>query len=300
MWARGTPKTTIRAHLSLVEKNIRHQNDLHIQEICANTPSAMGKSRSAAVVLAYMMHKYGQNPDEALAQLREGRGVCEPNDGFMEQLRLYHSMQTPEEVESQPAYQRWLYKRDLEASRAVRQAPDADKIRFEDEYAAGNIEAGFELKCRKCRCVFTSFSGHWPVLKAPVLTLYDDERRTLATSQYLVPHSPKQKPDDTSSISVPPSACAHYFVDPLSWMRPELEQGKLEGRLECPKCQTNVGKYAWQGSRCSCGDWMVPGISLQKTRIDEVKSRTAGDVMKGMGIRMPPAKAGMVEDKGNL
>lgn len=73
-------------------------------------------------------------------------------------------------------------------------------------------------------------------------------------------------------------------------MRPELEQGKLDGRLECPKCTTNVGKYAWQGMQCSCGDWVVPGISLAKGRIDEVKSNAAGTA--SMGIRVPPAPSG--------
>ena len=108
-------------------------------------------------------------------------------------------------------------------------------------------------------------------------------RRPLATSQYLTNH----KADQNNS---PSAACAHYFLDPLSWMRPELEQGKLDGRLECPKCKTNVGKYAWQGMQCSCGDWVVPGISLAKGRIDEVKSRAAGAA--GMGIRMPPSSSG--------
>lgn len=82
--------------------------------------------------------------------------------------------------------------------------------------------------------------------------------------------------------------CSHYFLDPLSWMRPELEQGKLDGRLECPKCSTNVGKYAWQGMRCSCGEWIVPAISLAKARIDESKTISAGGA-RSMGIRMPPA-----------
>ena len=70
--------------------------------------------------------------------------------------------------------------------------------------------------------------------------------------------------------------CAHLFLDPLSWMRSELEQGKMEGRLECPnqKCKNNVGKYAWQGMKCSCGKWVVPAISLARGRVDEIKSRT--------------------------
>lgn len=101
--------------------------------------------------------------------------------------------------------------------------------------------------------------------------------RTLATSQYLIPHQPASGAD--------PSSCAHYFLDALSWMRPELEQAKLEGRLECPKCKNNVGKYAWQGMQCSCGEWIVPGISLAKGRIDESKPRGAADT--SFGIRQP-------------
>lgn len=74
-------------------------------------------------------------------------------------------------------------------------------------------------------------------------------------------------------------------------MRPELEQGKLDGRLECPKCSTNIGKYAWQGMRCNCGEWVVPGISLAKGRIDEHKAITVKPA--AMGIRMPPMAAPM-------
>lgn len=89
-------------------------------------------------------------------------------------------------------------------------------------------------------------------------------------------------------------------------MRPELEQGKTEGRLECPniRCKTNVGKYAWQGMQCNCGEWVVPGLSLGKSRVDEVKSRSAGDVQNKHGIRLPPGggvgRGGGAGSNGNL
>lgn len=53
---------------------------------------AMGKSRSATVVCAYLMWKYGAEPKDALAQVCEGRAVCSPNPGFMEQLGVYRQM----------------------------------------------------------------------------------------------------------------------------------------------------------------------------------------------------------------
>ncbi|ORX98531.1 protein-tyrosine phosphatase-like protein [Clohesyomyces aquaticus] len=220
---------------------------------------AMGKSRSATCLIAYLMQKHNITAAQALSHIRQARSICEPNDGFMKQLELYGQMQMPEQVEETPAYQRWVYQREVELSRACGQAPEAEKIRFEDEHTNGEASK-FELRCRKCR-------------------------RPLATSQYIIQHAAStntnQSDSEKSAVS-PPKNCAHYFVDPLTWMRPELEQGKLDGRLECPKCHTNVGKYAWQGMQCSCSEWVVPGISLSKGRIDEVRSRTSTE------IRRPP------------
>lgn len=113
-------------------------------------------------------------------------------------------------------------------------------------------------------------------------------------------------------IFEPPSsalhaACTHHFLHPLSWMRPALEQGLLSGRLECPnsKCGAQIGRYAWQGMKCSCGVWVCPAFSLQKGRVDEItkmgenrdaKGKTAtgseGGVTGGMGIRLPPGMKG--------
>jgi dual specificity phosphatase 12 len=53
---------------------------------------AMGKSRSAAVVCAYLVWKDGVTPEKALEQVCEGRGVCDPNPGFKEQLEVWRRM----------------------------------------------------------------------------------------------------------------------------------------------------------------------------------------------------------------
>jgi predicted small secreted protein len=124
---------------------------------CISSSScAMGKSRSATVVIAYLMQKHNISPSDALAHVRQARSIAEPNEGFWKQLELYSEMQTPDNVEETPAYQRWVYQRELELSRACAQAPEADKIRFEDEHATERM-SGFEMRCRKCRLVV--FSG---------------------------------------------------------------------------------------------------------------------------------------------
>ena len=151
-------------------------------------------------------------------------------------------------------------------------------------------------------------------------------RRTLATTPYLVRHlpnpskaqsSPMTEPISSLAESLPPSplhtACTHHFLHPLSWMRPALEQGFLDGRLECPnaKCHAQIGRYAWQGMKCSCGIWVCPAFSLQKGRVDEIVKRgedqqgqgeeqvnvaEAGIKSGRAGIRLPPG----MRDKGNL
>lgn len=73
---------------------------------------AMGKSRSATVVCAYLMWKDGVSPEEALKQVCEGRPVCSPNPGFMEQLAVYSRMlKMNDESKASEVYQDWLKRR---------------------------------------------------------------------------------------------------------------------------------------------------------------------------------------------
>lgn len=69
----------------------------------------MGKSRSAAIVIAYLMYKYGVSPAEGLVQLRQGREVCGPNLGFMEQLETFYQMlRANSEDKRHNIYRNWL------------------------------------------------------------------------------------------------------------------------------------------------------------------------------------------------
>ncbi|KAI1647771.1 dual specificity protein phosphatase 12 [Daldinia loculata] len=253
---------------------------------------AMGVSRSVSCVIAYLLYQYPHRfggkqftpsvasaaerrqtskeaVERALEWVRQSRERAGPNPGFMRQLELWWEMGCPADddsaVERHPIYQKWLYERMLKESRDVRQAPEAERIRFEDEVDSGNdgIETGVdkkvgkEIRCKKCR-------------------------RILATPKFIVPHAPTERPE--------PSNCAHVFVETLSWMRPALEDGVLEGRLSCPnvKCGATVGRFAWQGLKCSCSEWVVPAFSLNRSRVDEVAPRGTD----APAIRQPPGRNG--------
>lgn len=265
---------------------------------------AAGKSRSVSVTIAYLLWRYPNRFDPnivpaavsdpswsaptdkpagkrsrkdtaeeavhaALTFVRRSRPMAEPNPGFMDQLALWWAMGCPDDVESHPLYQRWAYKREVEEHLAVGQAPS--RLRFEDEEAqhhAGD-EAGLNLRCKKCR-------------------------RTLATAPFIQEHKPAPARNDPKPG--PQVLCQHFFIEPLSWMRSELEKGSLNGRLLCPnaRCGAAVGRYDWKGFRCSCGGWVIPAFSLQRARVDDVVARPAGGAtgpgaeLKSMGIRMPP------------
>lgn len=105
------------------------------------------------------MQRFKISPSEAIEQIRQARPIAEPNDGFMQQLELYHQMQMTDRVDESPIYQRWLYQHEVQLSSQCGQAPDADKIRFEDEHVdeksnSNTVEK--ELRCKKCRYAYSS------------------------------------------------------------------------------------------------------------------------------------------------
>lgn len=277
---------------------------------------AAGKSRSISVIIAYLLWRHpdrftgsagaelasslvpqypGQYDESvcepvraALAFVKKTRPLADPNSGFMLQLDHWWRMGCPVEggVESQPIYQRWLYQRAAKESLAVGQAPS--QLFFGDEVAAEASSASSadasstptsapagdrKLRCKKCR-------------------------RILATGPFIVPHQPRafsdEELDAAKARGLPPPTrppCQHFFIEPLSWMRGELEKGELGGRLACPnpRCGAGVGRYDWKGFPCSCGGREDPAFSLQKARVDEEVSRAM--------LRMPPGARG---GNGNL
>lgn len=266
----------------------------------------MGKSRSVSLTAAYLLAtRPDLTPSSALELIRETRPGAEPNSGFMEQLELWHKAGCPTDIEANPLYQRWLFQAEVEMSAAIGRAPD--RLRFEDEEVAV-VKAALgdsgklpedpkqrNLRCKRCRTL-------------------------LGTEDYVVTHVAKESKKnettvDMSSLPLPnPDAgvaslssvqCGHFFIQPLSWMRPELETQELEGRLDCPnqKCKAHVGRWNWKGLRCSCGVWVTPAFALQKGRVDVLSpevERGRGAAIAGvrmppgmrvpLGVRMPPGR----------
>ena len=132
----------------------------------------------------------------------------------------------------------------------------------------------------------------------------NNPRRVLASSSSFLIHIPPEetythKSSYAKVASTPrgqvdsmlPAKCTHFFLEPQDWMQSTIDKGELEGKLECPKCCSKVGGYAWQGLRCSCGKWVTPCFSLGKSKVDEVRRVNVNSVN---GIMRPRLTTGEV------
>lgn len=66
--------------------------------------------------------------------------------------------------------------------------------------------------------------------------------------------------------------CSGYFVEPMKWMEPFLQEGQLAGKIVCPnkKCGAKLGNYDWAGVCCGCREWVIPGFCINRSKVDEV------------------------------
>lgn len=224
-----------------------------------------GVSRSVAFTVAYLMYRYGLDLKSALYAVKRKRAVSQPNENFLEQLRIFEAMGGSYVDENHQSYNVW------KLSNSVKQDGTGNSILAKDDTFEHNDEKRIEdmtpeelskvtvIRCKKCRqklALSTSFIKHEPPSRESSEGHFI---RRAAGSRRIIDIQESQR------------NCSHFFVEPLKWMKEEL-QGKqeLEGKFCCPNCSSKVGAYNWKGSRCSCGKWMVPAIHLQTAKVDQI------------------------------
>lgn len=261
-----------------------------------------GISRSSTIVCAYLMKTNKWTADEAIDYVRSRRPVANPNEGFREQLEVWYQCGYRFDENLKP-YRQWHLKQQANELdyQHVRSLPTKyTKIEMPPMVVCwrhilimlvpkevGAKVVGVLVNNSKHAlteplksslgtdtdwnvALITSTGQHIDIPRerlGHVLGQVQTRLVTLrcracsgilATSASFVEHP----------VSVTGRACQHYFVEPIEWMRPELEKGELEGRLDCPHCHGKLGSYLWQGDRCSCGTWVTPAIRIQKSRVD--------------------------------
>ncbi|XP_035220928.1 dual specificity protein phosphatase MPK-4-like isoform X2 [Stegodyphus dumicola] len=112
-----------------------------------------GVSRSATLVVAYLMKKYSIGVDEALQKVKNKRYCACPNAGFLSQLRLYENMKNTLDEENIDYKIFSLY----HLGRKVSSGGNFSAVLPQNYLSKfrGKMCDGDKYKCRKCRkCLF--------------------------------------------------------------------------------------------------------------------------------------------------
>lgn len=194
-----------------------------------------GVSRSATVVIAYIMQKYTLSYSEAFEKVKAKRSIVFPNQGFVAQLKLYKEMGFKID-KNHIKYK--LYRLGMAADKVKRAKilpqdffdlikPDPALIRIQPE---PNV-----YRCKKCR-------------------------RILASESNLITHQDIQAGAKGLCMKT-------YFLEPISWMN-NITQS-TQGKLHCPKCGVKLGSFSWiMGCQCPCGCQVAPAFYLTPSKVD--------------------------------
>lgn len=206
-----------------------------------------GVSRSAAIVVAFLMKKYSLSYGDALERLKEKRKLVGPNNGFENQLRLYETL-------------KYTLREDNLQYKMFRLRVTANKV------------AKVKIVPQDCQQVIKSDPSLITVKPDPRVYRCKKCRRILVCANNLLPHVRGEKSswkdvkwsEDYGHLNI----CSDmYFIEPMFWIKSVLQSES--GKILCPKCNFKLGSFSWTaGSQCSCGAKVSPSFYLIPSRVD--------------------------------
>lgn len=194
-----------------------------------------GVSRSATVVLAYVMKSDRLTYLEAYKQVKGKRSVICPNRGFVMQLELYKEMGYKID-RNHLKFKVFRLQKAADKVRKVKILPQDyfDLIKADPGLTQAQPEPNV-YRCKKCR-------------------------RIVAAESNLIMHHDRQANDRVICQKT-------FFLEPLSWMNNITNL--TEGKLHCPKCKARLGSFSWiMGSQCPCGCNVAPSFYLVPSKVD--------------------------------
>ena len=264
---------------------LRGTEDARVAVVCAQ-----GVSRSATLVLAYMM-QYGVAGEPSdrpqsmssvldyLEALREVYPEACPNDGFLQQLDVWRAMDFKHDM-SNGVY-RSLRARQL--ARDVQElGQEVDTARLGQPGGVENDERGKDgqsggdhavasvsYRCRSCR-------------------------QMLATSQNVMVDVSLggegftwRKLKKNMAQSASSSAGSSIFVEPMQWMNGINDEA--QGKLYCPNvsCKARLGSFNWSGMQNESSQWITPAFQLHLSRLDAIDTCATVAEAAVVDIRKP-------------
>ncbi|KAJ3656315.1 hypothetical protein Zmor_015400 [Zophobas morio] len=190
----------------------------------------MGVSRSASVVIAFMMKKYHLMYEEAYEKVNRKRRIC-PNPGFEAQLKLYEKIgyQLDTQHTSYRLFRLRTAARQINNHGLLHQ--DSLDLIIPDPGLAEPKSGHFAYYCSQCS-------------------------RILAPKSSCIPHENENEICEKS-----------FFVMPIAWMKHVAKTTK--NKLLCPNCSTEVGSFNWgeDGIQCECSVKISPAFCLMPPQV---------------------------------
>ncbi|CAM6066455.1 unnamed protein product [Sphagnum tenellum] len=224
-----------------------------------------GVSRSGAVVTAYLMKKECLTMDNALESLKKASEIVCPNDGFRQQLLMFEEMGCTVNHESDIYKTFQLAKKgdaDMRRQKIGISGYAADPAGHTTTEKNNSLVSGDKqlltsqpstvYRCKKCRQVVASEENVITHIPGAGLTSFKWRKRGVKGAGTDEPVQPE---------------CTSIFVHPMQWMTP-VQEGMVESKLQCVKCEARLGNFNWAGMQCSCGTWVNPAFQLHKSRVD--------------------------------
>ena len=181
-----------------------------------------GVSRSATIVISYLMSKYGMSWDKALRKVKGIRKIVKPNPGFIYQLQLFGSMGCKlNPMNTGLRYhllERWIrvIKKNL-----INKRLDMDQTILYKYFPLTTLDPDFggqTYHCRKCK---TKLFQDLHVIRG------------------------------LSSDNCGNQCHRFLIIEPQKWFFKDI-CSKPEGLIQCPNCKADLGKFSWTHSLCLC------------------------------------------------
>ena len=184
----------------------------------------LGVSRSATIVISYLMAKYRIHYDEALRKVHKLRHQVRPNSSFLYQLKLFDEMNFSFNALN-PSFRlfllkRWIFVMKNKIILDVEQKDMTILEKFFSHLSLSEQAEGAPLLCAKCKTVLL---------------------RDINIVRDLSQDRPRNQ-------------CQYLVTEPKGWMLPNVST-KSMGSIQCPNCRTTVGDFHWKrpvGTLCSC------------------------------------------------
>jgi dual specificity phosphatase 12 len=239
----------------------------------------MGRSRSVAVVLAYLMRLFNLTLGEAYRHVQQIRRDIHINPGFVQQLEIWDIVK--HNWENRYNYAEYRYWRMAYYAGLIARTPiSLISLIVGNHYKYGTrsiILANRSSSWRNVgefrelfplpRADADNSIAPWrrfPDLQKPTDSYYrcGQCKYPLAPANSTFSFSDTHNPFDYAAPAE--TFCTHIFLsNPMSWMN--LDTSSPGGKLLCPNpndCPHHVGEYCWLGVQCNCGELVSPGFAL--------------------------------------